>query len=334
MRKAKLKPQTTKTDIAIIEPVVENSLQTSSDKPFIISNTSFCELTEMKEKHIIPVFVKDNEPAINHTDFIEVIEELVRTFYRGEKILAPNIRVSHPIKGRIPEARSKQAKDLTEQEKTIYYERMAFIIEIPSVMADVSGNMLTLTIGGVKAYNLDNLYNRKGVDEHFKVFIGFQNKVCTNLCISSDGFVKDLRARSIEELMDGILSMVQRYDPMLFLKQMKRMDQVSLTENQFAQLIGRCRMYQFVPKELKREIQPLEFVDTQLNNVVRDYYTDASFCREDDGSINLWKLYNLFTGANKSSYIDTFLDRAHNAHSFSNSLTNAIENKLDNWFIG
>ncbi|WP_343671721.1 DUF3871 family protein [Chitinophaga sp.] len=35
---------------------------------------------------------------------------------------------------------------------------------------------------------------------------------------------------------------------------------------------------------------------------------DDSFCREVDGSINLWTLYNLFTGANKSSYIDTFLE--------------------------
>jgi hypothetical protein len=315
------------------QEITMTELGLSSDKPFIISNTVQCPLSEIKNNHIIPVFVKDNEPAINHSDFIEVVQEVSQSFYRGEKILQPAVRVSHPIKGRIPGARLKQAKDLHENEKTLYYERMAFIMEIPSITDTVSGNQLNLTIGGVKAYNLDNLYNRKGVDEHFKIFIGFQNKVCTNLCVSSDGYVKDLKVRSIEQLMDGILSMVQRYDPMLHLRQMKRLDQASLTEHQFATLIGRCRMYPYVPKDIKKEIQPLEFVDTQLGSVVRDYYTDESFCREADGSINLWKLYNLFTGANKSSYIDTFLDRADNAYHFSGCIASAVEEQYQNWFL-
>jgi hypothetical protein len=305
----------------------------STDKPFIVSNTVQCSFEEIRDSHIIPVFVKDNEPAINHTDFIDVVRDVSQTFYRGETFLQPNIRLSHPIKGRTPEARLKQAKDLAENEKTLYYERMAFIMEIPSIKEVVSGNELTLTIGGVKAYNQDNLYNRKGVDEHFKVFVGFQNKVCTNLCVSSDGYVRDLKVKTIDQLMDGVLSMVQRYDPALHLKQMKKMDQCSLTEQQFATLIGRCRMYPHVPKELKKEIQPLEFVDTQLGSVVRDYYTDESFCRDPDGSINLWKVYNLFTGANKSSYIDTFLERADNAFSFTGSLASAVENKHHNWFL-
>jgi len=305
----------------------------SSDKPFIISNTVHCPLSELKNDHIIPVFVKDNEPVINHSDFIEVVQDVAQSFYRGEKFLQPAVRVSHPIKGRIPEARLKQAKDLRENEKTLYYERMAFIMEIPSITDTVSGNELKLTIGGVKAYNLDNLYNRKGVDEHFKIFIGFQNKVCTNLCVSSDGFVRDLKVKSIQQLMDGILSMVQLYDPILHLKKMKRLDQASLTEQQFANLIGRCRMYPHVPKDLRKDIQPLDFGDTQIGSIVRDYYTDESFCREADGSINVWKLYNLFTGANKSSYIDSFLDRADNAFNFGGEIASAVEQRDFNWFL-
>ncbi|HYJ65236.1 MAG TPA: DUF3871 family protein, partial [Parafilimonas sp.] len=46
-------------------------------------------------------------------------------------------------------------------ERILYYERMAFIIEIPSVYDDVDGSRLSLCVGGVKAYNLDNLYNKK-----------------------------------------------------------------------------------------------------------------------------------------------------------------------------
>ena len=332
MKKLKIKDQ---KEVVVAPPII-NVLPPPApinNTPFILANTVECPLNEIKYEHIIPVFVKDNEPAINHSDFIEVVQEVAQTFYRGETFLPASIRVSHPIKGRIPEARLKQAKDLLENEKTLYYERMAFVMEIPTITEDVSGNQLNLTIGGIKAYNLDNLYNRKGVDEHFKIFIGFQNKVCTNMCISSDGYIRDLKVKSIDQLMDGILSLVQRYDPMLHLKQMKRMDKASLTEQQFANLIGRCRMYAHVPKDLKRDIQPLEFVDTQLGSIVRDYYTDESFCRDSDGSINLWKVFNLFTEANKTSYIDTFLDRADNAFGFTSSIASAIENKHYNWFL-
>ncbi|MBA3971941.1 MAG: DUF3871 family protein, partial [Bacteroidetes bacterium] len=48
---------------------------------------------------------------------------------------------------------------------------------------------------------------------------------------------------------------------------------------------------------------PLLLSDTQLGTVVKDFYRDNSFCKDADGNINLWKLYNLFTGSNKSSYI-------------------------------
>ena len=55
----------------------------------------------------------------------------------------------------------------------------------------MNGNKLTLTIGGVRAYNHTNLYSKKGA-ERFKVFIGFTCKVCTNLCVSTDGFLSCL----------------------------------------------------------------------------------------------------------------------------------------------
>ncbi|WP_131796876.1 DUF3871 family protein, partial [Bacteroides stercoris] len=76
------------------------------------------------------------------------------------------------IKGRIPEAIHKPANQLLETDKTIYYERCAFVIEIPTVYEMVNGNKLTLTVGGVRAYNHTNLYSKKGM-ERFKVFVGF-----------------------------------------------------------------------------------------------------------------------------------------------------------------
>src|SRR5690606_41512531 len=87
------------------------------------------------------------------------------------QILPPSIRISHPIKGRIPEAKDKPAHLLREEEETIYYERMAFILEIPTISDTINGNPLSLTVGGIKAHNQDNLYARKGAEENIKLFI-------------------------------------------------------------------------------------------------------------------------------------------------------------------
>lgn len=312
----------------LLLPAVDQDIITpqeiSSENAFIVANTMPASLREIREQHIIPVYSKDNEPLISHADFVEATYETVHQFFPQEVILEPSVRVSHPIKGRIPSARNKPAKDLSEWEKTLYYERAAFVIEIPTIQDQVGDNTLSLTIGGVKAYNLDSLHNRKGVDEHFKVFIGFQNKVCTNLCIWSDGYVADLRVKNTDQLIQAIQKLIQRYRASQHLRAMQDLTRYYLTEQQFAQLIGRCRLYQYLPPAQKRDIAPLLLGDTQINIIARDYYRDKSFCRSEDGTISLWNVYNLFTGAVKSSYVDTFLDRNVNAFQFSQSLLRAV----------
>jgi hypothetical protein len=312
---------------------VAQDLPASTDKPFILANTIESSLEEIKRQHVIPVFTKDNEPVISHSDFIKVAYDIASSVYPSETILRPSVRLSHPIKGRIPEAKDKPANQLLEHEKTLYYERMAFVIEIPSITDDIEGNTLSLTIGGVKAYNLDNLYNRKGVDEHFKVFIGFKNTVCCNLCVWSDGYIGDLKVSNLGQLKGSIRTLVENYNANYQLSCMQRFTDYHLTEQQFALLVGRCRMYNHLPVNLKTDITPLLLSDTQLGTVVKDFYKDDSFCRDNSGSINLWKLYNLFTGTNKSSYIDTFLDRSVNAYSFVHELTSALDQKETNWFL-
>ena len=65
----------------------------------------------------------------------------------------------------------------------------------------------------------------------------------------------------------------------------------------------------------------------------RDYYRDDSFCRDESGDINLWRLYNLFTGANKSTYIDRFLDRSVNALDFIQQVQAALDGQNTNWYL-
>ena len=123
----------------------------STDKPFILANTVGMDLHSLKTECVIPVFAKDNETTISHNQFIEAVYETANQFYRGETILDPSIRVSHEVKGRIPEAMGKPAHLLMEDERTVYYERMAFTIEVPSIFETIAGNPLSLCVGGVRA---------------------------------------------------------------------------------------------------------------------------------------------------------------------------------------
>ncbi|MGE8532997.1 MAG: DUF3871 family protein [Chryseobacterium sp.] len=304
-------------------------------KPFIEANTQEVNLYQLKNDCIIPVFSKDNEKTIAHQEFIDITQDCISKVFSHQSFMQPEIRVSHQIKGRTPDAIYKNAKDLLDHERTQYFERMAFIIRIPGITDSINGNELSLTVGGVRAYNQENLYNKKTF-EKFKFFIGFQNKVCCNLCVWSDGFVDDMRVSSYQELQSKIMNTLTEYNAQQHLLEMKEFSDHYLTEHQFAQLLGRTRLYQHISKTEKQRlnIPQLTFNDSQLNTIAKDYYEDESFCKADNGEINLWNVYNLFTQANKSSYIDTFLDRNLNAFDFIKGIQQALNGNSDyHWFL-
>lgn len=321
---------TNTTKSLIISPEQDNNM---CNKHFIESNTKSVNLKHLEADCVIPNFSKDNESTISHQEFINSIMHCAKMFYSKHQINQAKIRVSHEIKGRIPQAIGKPAKDLLEHEKTIYYERMAFVIEIPTIIETINGNKLMLCIGGVRAYNQENLYSKKTI-EKFKIFIGFQNLVCTNLCISTDGFIAELRVSHKSELIQKTLELFQNYNMEKQLHTMVNLNNFKITEHQFAQLIGRIKLYYHLPLQEKKTIPSLDFNDSQVNVVVKDYYYDKSFCKEENGNINLWNMYNLFTGANKSSYIDTFLDRNVNAYQFTDGISKALQGQGNyHWFL-
>lgn len=302
------------------------------DNKFIVANTHAINYEELRNHCIIPVFAKDNECTISHSDFIDIVGEVSRRFFSGERISPPSIRISHPIKGRIPEAMGKPVEQLLDHERTIYYERMAFMYELSSITTTIGGNNLSLSIGGVRAYNNDSLTGRKG-EERFKIFIGFKNWVCTNLCVSTDGFAGDLRVTSLAELFNRVFQLLTKFDAKRQLENLKALNDYALTEHQFALLIGRSRLYQYLTPKQRKEIDLMPLSDTQISSVARDYFQDKSFCRADDGNIDLWKVYNLFTSATKSSYIDTFLDRNVGSYLFMTNLLRHIRSNEMFWYL-
>lgn len=311
-----------------------SSLIRLNKTPIIEANTIDVKLQHLKTDCTIPVFAKDNERTISHQEFIESAMEAIEAVFGRNTYLQPEIRVSHTIKGRTPDAIHKSANELMDHEKTIYYERMAFAIELQGFTREIGGNELCLTIGGVRAYNQENLYNKKSL-EHFKFFIGFKNMVCCNMCVSSDGFVDDLRVGTIYDLKNRMIQIIRNYKMEEHIEAMDRLTHLFINEQQFAQILGKCRLYQFLPKEKKRNIPALIFNDTQVNTVAKDYFLDESFARNANGDIDLWKMYNLFTGANKSSYIDLFLQRGLNAFELAEGIGEALvdEHSDFRWFI-
>jgi hypothetical protein len=304
----------------------------SSGRSFINANTVEGSLYELNNEDIIPVFSRDNQPLISQAEFIDATMTSVSRVFHGERILEPSIKVSHQILERIPDAKNKSTKELLPHERTRFWDRMAFVIEIPSIFTDVAGNRLNLTVGGVQSYSMTNLMS-KTIDQPFKVFCGFQNSICLNLCISSDGLVRELRVNNLDALYNGINYLFREFNAVQFAKQLQQLPDYELSEAQFAHLVGRARLYRHMPDEQKKKLPDMMFGDAQINSVCRDYYADNSFCRNTDGSINLWNLYNLFTGANKSSYIDSFLDRSLNALQFVNCIKDSLDNRATSWYL-
>lgn len=300
--------------------------------PFIEANTKEVEMNHITDDCIIPVFSKDNEVTISHQSFIGTIFDAAKEVFPNESISDPAIRVSHVVKGRIPEAIHKPVNQLLETDKTIYYERMMFCFEVPTIYQDVDGCRLNLTIGGVRAYNEQNLYARKS-PEKFKIFIGFKNMVCCNLCVSTDGYKSSLRVMDTDAMLSSAVELFRSYDMEKHLTIMSAYRECAMSDSQFAQFLGRCRLYQYLPSSEKKRLPEILLTDTQIALVAKSYYEDEHFGKN-DRSIDLWKMYNLFTGANKSSYIDNFLDRANNATDLTTGLAKALHGDAEyGWFL-
>lgn len=312
--------------------ISEETTRVKKVNHFIEANTMEIDLQHLQSDCIVPVFSKDNELTISHNAFIETVWEAANTFFTGETIDKPDIRVSHIVKGRIPEAIHKPANQLLESDKTQYFERMMFCFEVPTIYETVEGNKLTLSIGGVRAYNQMNLYSRKTV-ERFKVFVGFKNMVCCNLCVYTDGYLGNLEISSTSDLFRSVLEMFNRYDPAKHIHLMQTLGNSYLTEHQFCQILGKMRLYQCLPQGYQKSVPRLLITDTQINSVAKAYIQDENFGGF-GGDLSMWKFYNLLTGANKSSYIDSFLDRSLNATEVAQGINMALHgDERYSWFI-
>ena len=320
-------------EYADYEEVVEQPVNTTSCVSFLDANTNHITMDELKTQCVVPTWA-NQELTISHQDFIESVWDAAQSFYQGEQLTKPTIRASHIVRGRTPDALGKKASELLECEKTQFYQRLAFAFTIPTIYETVEGQRLELCVGGVRNYNDLNLYrSSKGV-EKFSVFVGWRVRICSNQILTGQGVKLSMEVMDLKQLYQQVMELFNGFNPAKDIHLMQTLSNTYLTETQFAQVIGRMRLYQALPQGLSRSIPRLLITDSQINNVCRGYYHNEDFGGQ-GGSLSMWNFHNLLTEANKSSYIDSYLQRAVNATDVAVGLNNAMHgDSTYQWFLG
>ena len=300
---------------------------------FLEANTNAITLEELAEQCVVPTWA-NQELTISHQDFINTVHDAACNVFAGETINNPEIRVSHIVRGRTANSLHKRTSELLESEKTQFYQRLAFAFTIPSLHECIDGQRLELCIGGVRNYSDLNLYRANRGMEKFTIFIGWRVNVCSNQVLTGDGVRLAIEVMSLHDLYKAVLDLFYNFNLEKDIQLLQSLTQTRLTESQFAQIVGRMRLYQALPSYLQREIPKLLITDSQINNVCRDYYNNPNFGHKDN-TISLFDFHNLLTEANKSSYINSYVQRGINATEITVGIGKALQGDSEySWFLG
>lgn len=322
-------------DPEIIEAEVIEEEEWDDNHPnFIESNTQAITLDELTNKNIIPTFC-DNTLTISHQNFIGSVVEVAKKVF-GE-LTVPELRVSHPIIGRVPSAQHKKASELRDDEKTTFYQRMAFCAHVKNLTRTINGETVHLCIGGVRAYNEDKLYNRQSTMK-FKIFVGWQVRVCSNLMLTCDGNSGTIDCMTEADIMQKSFELFNGFNPHKedTLRLLENLSSTTISEEQFCQIIGRMRLYQFLPLTEQKQLPPLTIGDQAVNAMVKNYISNPNFGKKEGKDFTTWNLVQLANEAVKQSYIDKWLDRNQNCTDFAIGIQKALNGEDTegySWFL-
>ena len=303
--------------------------------PFIIGNTQPIEMDALSDM-LTPVFSRDNVETISHVEGISTITDAISTYFDGQQINAPVVRVSHEMKLRNRFGAGKMVQNLRPEETDSYFQRMMAMIEIPSVSADINGSPCHLQVCLVHNYADINLLGNSSQYQSWKLCIGFLNTLCGNgLIRSSDGCNLSIKVTNTADLYKNAWTLFQNYEYKQHLDEMKHLNDTVIDVSTLAQFLGRARMAAALPTKMKKELNLPEFIlpEAQLNQMIRDYYTDDNFGGYGH-EITAWQFYMLLTNY-KNNYIDVSLERSANAYTISKGIAAAVNKESPewNWFI-
>ncbi|MCQ2268145.1 MAG: DUF3871 family protein [Bacteroidaceae bacterium] len=299
--------------------------------PFILGNTKEIGIQELSEM-LTPVFSRDNVETISHVEGISTVLDAVGTYFDGEDINTPLVRVSHELKLRNRFGMGKLVENLRPEDSDSYYQRMMAMIEIPSISANINGSICHLQVCLVRNYADCNLLGNSSQKQLWKLSVGFLNTVCVNgLIRSEDGCNFNIKITNTADLYKYTLELLQHYDYKQHLDEMRRLNDTYIDLSTLAQFLGRARMVSQMPTKMKTELGIPEFIlpEAQINQMIRDYYTDENFGGFGN-RISAWQFYMLLTNY-KNNYIDVSLERSANAYTVSKGIAAAVNQESDEW---
>ena len=317
-------------------PAPEPEEEISEEHPnFIESNTQAITLEELATRCIVPTF-SDNSLTIAHQNAIAAVYKAAEDVF-GE-LTPPECRVSHAINGRVASAIHKPTKDLTDEEKTLFYQRLAFVAHVKSMTRVVAGTEVHLCIGLCRCYNQDKLYSRKS-PEKITIFAGWIVRVCSNCCLTCNGNSGTVEVLTEADIYQKAYQLFRRFDPEKedTLKLIENLHNTRISESLFCYIIGRLRLYQALPTEQQKNLPVIEIGDQAVNAAVRGFVSNPNFgMKEGESSISLFEMLQLFNEAIKQTYIDKWVDRNQNCTDFALGIQKAIlgnDTEGYNWFL-
>lgn len=304
---------------------------------FIEGPSHEISMEELSFHNIIPTF-SDNSLTISHQKFIETTRKAAEVIFGHGNVTQAETRCSHPIIGRIPSAQHKKASELRDEEKTIFYQRLAWIAHITTHTATINGQSVSLTIGGTRSYHEDKLYARQN-PQHFRIFIGFRVRVCSNMMCTCDGVSDNLLCMAEAEIFQKAFELFTRFSKAKeqTLRNLEALGNTRLTQEQFCKIIGRLRLYQALPSTQQKQLPQILLGDSAMNAATRQYVTNKDFgIGGGDGSISCWQLMNLLNEAAKNTYSDLWIDRNANCTAFATGIASALngdDSQGYGWFL-
>ena len=100
-------------------------------------------------------------------------------------------------------------------------------------------------------------------------------------------------------------------------------------------MLGRMRLYQFLPSAEQKKLPPLTIGDQAINAMVKGYISNPNFGKKEGEDFTTWNLLQLMNESVKQAYIDRWLDRNQNCTDFAIGIQKAIngEDTEYNWFL-
>lgn len=303
---------------------------------FIEGPSNEISMEELTFKNIIPTF-SDNSLTISHQKFIETTRKAAEVIFGAGNVTTAEARVSHPIIGRIPSAQHKKASELRDDEKTIFYQRLAWIAHITTLTSSINGQQVSLTIGGTRSYHEDKLYARQS-PMHLKLLIGFRVRICSNLMLTTDGISDNLLCMTEADIFQKAFELFNRFNEVKesTLYNLEALNNTWLSQEQFCKIIGRLRLYQALPNTQQKALPQILLGDSVVNAATKEYIKNPQFgMGSGDGSISCWQLMNLLNEAVKNSYSDLWIERNANCTTFASGIANALNGNDDSysWFL-